>query len=193
MDAAAWLAQFRAADDTFRHNQVRLYREIGSRLVAERAPKAVKAPLIGMTLEAGRVVDPEESDVPGAVRSHWNAAMAVGWGVKVVRALGAVPAVGLVETWSLRCARHDERLIAVWWITTKDGRASCSYNLGIYQGPAAIGVEQLGVETLDSRVRAITKAVREGRVDRKTGLPAIPGPLQRRGLLDAINGIRLPS
>ena len=185
MDAATWLARFRAADDTFRHNQVRLYREIGSRLAAERAPKVVKSPPIGVALEAGRVVDSEEPDVPGAVRSYWNRALGAGWRCKVVRALGAVPTIGLVETWSLRCARHDERLIAVWWITTKDGKASCSYNLGVYQGSAASGVEQLGMETLDSRVRAITKAAREGR-------KAIPGPLQRRGLLDAINGARLP-
>ncbi len=187
MGAAAWLAEFARRDDGWREQRAAYHREVGERIRAELAPvvRPVPRPVV---LEGPRVFADEDemAAVPAVVRRHWNAALGTGWSAKAVRAAAAVAGLGVLETWSLRCARHDERLIAVWWITQgQDGKPSTSFNLGCYQGPAAVGLEQLGVETVEGRARAIMKAVLAGK-------KVVPAALTRRGLMDAINGMRLP-
>lgn len=191
MDAAAWLAEFARRDDAWREQRAAYHREVGGRIEAERAPVVRVAPR-PIVLQGPDVFDDEtdfdedQVKVPSVVRRHWNAALSVGWGAKTVRAAALVAGLGLLETWSLRCARHDERLIAVWWTTRDaDDKPSTSFNLGCYQGPAAVGLELLGVETIEARGRAIAKAMLAGK-------KAVPAALARRGLMDAINGVRLP-
>lgn len=176
MDAAEWLARFDDAATAWRAERDRLW----TRVAAGSTEPAVAAvgPVI---IEPGREVWlGDRDDEPAALVRLANAAMGAGWSVRIVRAAAAVPRLGALETWSLRCARADERLIAVWWVN--DGKAT--FNLGVYQGPMATGVQRLGMETLATRARKIAKAAAEGRT--------IPGPLTTRGVMDAINGVRLP-
>lgn len=183
--AADWIARF------FREGESARHREVGEMIAAERrapvrpavTPIVVEQPC---EYDLNDEDDPDESGIIAPAHRVARAALAAGWRVWAVRAGAAVPGTGIVQTWSVRCARHDERVIAVWWITPgEDGKRMTSFNLGIYQGPAAIGVEQLGMETLDQRVRRMAKAAAEGK--------PVPAPLKIRGVLDAINGVRLPS
>jgi hypothetical protein len=176
--AEQWLADIAQRGEGFRAARSAFHAQVGEMITAERAP-AVATVRRALVLEGPEQVDPEAGPLPPVVLAYVPAALGAGWEAKVIRSLAAVPGTGLVEAWSLRCRRHDERLAAVWWRTGQ----SSAFNLGIYVGPMATGIEQLGMETVAARARRIAKATAEGK--------PVPGPLRRRGVLDALTGVRL--
>ena len=178
MKAEQWFTEFDRRGDEFRAARAAFHREVGERIRAESAP-ALRAPVRPVVLERDELddltdFDDDALDLPASVRRTWTAALSTGWAVRVVRALAAVPGKGLVESWSVRARRHDERLAAVW--------VSGGFDAGYYVRPD-VGMEMLGWETLGGRARAMAKAATEGK--------KIPAALRVRGVLDAINGVRL--
>jgi hypothetical protein len=208
--ASEWLAEIERRGDEFLAARDAMHREVGERIRRELAP-SVRVAVRPIVIEGPEDVEVDEAGggrrVPAAATRIRLAAVGVGWVPRVVRAVAAVPGKGIVESWSVRCRRHDERLVAVWATTTRvvaptgitgldvgAGVAlstATSLDLAAYVGPLSGGhIELLGMETVEQRAGAIANwaNTKSG----QTGKPP-PRPLIRRGLLDAINGVRLPS
>lgn len=114
MDAAAWLAHWADAEARYLAERDERYRALGVKIRAELhpAPAVVAGPVV---LEPAHEVESDSCPV-AACRRVAAAAGACGWTVRLTRAVAAVPRVGVLESWAVRCARGgDERLWTCWW------------------------------------------------------------------------------
>lgn len=158
-----------------------------------------------VVLEAAREVEIDSCSV-AACRRVYVAALGTGWTARITRALAAVPRTGLLETYAVRARRHDERLWACWW--------NGAFEAAAYWSPS--GIETLAGERMSLVPPAVTPVdamtvpqIKSLAVDRGIKIPSkfkraqviehvkaagltcsIPPP-QRRGVLDAVEGIRL--
>jgi hypothetical protein len=159
VSSAAWFAEIERRGAEFLVARAAMHREVGERIRRELAPSG-KVAVRPIVIEGPEDVEVDEAGggrrVPAAATRIRLAAVGVGWVPRVVRAVAAVPGKGIVESWSVRCRRHDERLAAVW----VGGAFDCAF----YVRPD-VGLERLGFRTTKTR----------------------------RGVVDAINGVRLPS
>jgi len=147
LDAAAWLAHWADAEARYLAERDERYRRIGA--LRNPAPTVVAGPVV---LEPAHEVELDSCPV-AAARRVAAAAGACGWAVRLTRAVAAVPRVGVLESWAVRCARGgDERLWACWW--------GGSFNAAQYWR-AGCNVESLGFRTV-ARRRGVMDAI-EGR------------------------------
>jgi hypothetical protein len=152
---AEWLAHFAGMDDAARARIAEIHRRIGEAIAAELYQPPIAVPL---------VVSPAvevESDSGSAGRVV-AVARACGWWAKRMEASGVDPIKGAIDTVTVRCGRHNERVWASWW--------NGQFHGGWYWTSERPGFEPLGW------ARVGGKRVK---------------PLERRGVLDAIEGIRL--
>jgi len=178
MDAATWLAEFDRRGEVFRAEREEMHRVVGGKIRRELHPELVRAagPVV---LEAAHEVESDSCPV-SACRRVYVAALGAGWAARITRALAAVPRTGLLETYAVRAARHDERLWACWW--------NGSFNAAQYWSPGG-QVEILAATDADTRVKiAYAAAARATRIPLAIGPPK---PVTMRGVLDAVDGIRL--
>ncbi len=153
MDAAAWLARFAERDEAWRSAMVERHREIGERIRAELAPKVRIVP-VPIVLERAEIDAGSDDLVLSTARRVAVAALAAGWAVRAVRAVAAVPGKGIVESWSVKAARHgDERLVAVWAGVGRPG-----FDCAFYLGPGATALERLGAAKARGR-RTVLDAI----------------------------------
>lgn len=157
MDAGAWLARFAAVDDAWRAAMAARHRAIGERIRADAAPK-YKIVAVPTVLEGPSDVALDDEGalgtLPVAARRVGVAALAAGWGARVVRAVAAVPGKGIVESWSVRASRHgDERLAAVWFGPPGKPAFDCAF----YFGPERV-MERLGAAKSKGR-RTVLDAI----------------------------------
>jgi hypothetical protein len=204
--AEQWLAEITRRGDEFRAARDEFQRAVGEQLAIEDSLTSTAAiPVVPIVLEPATEVDVESCPV-AAVRRALNVALSTGWAVRLTRALAAVPRTGLLTTYALRARRHDERLWAAWW----NGGFECA----AYWGHA--GIEILGGERMALLAPAVTPVelmsvaqIKGLATERGIKIPSkfkkaeivehvktlglissIPPP-KRRGVLDALEGIRL--
>ncbi len=159
MDAAAWLARFAEVDDAWRTAAALRHRLMGERIARELHPVAESHSRFGGTviLEPGHEIDSESDGVPSSARSAGVSALALGWAVRHVRSVAAVPRKGVCTVVTLRARRHDERLWAAWWqIGDNPARFDCAQ-----YWRAGAPIELLGWRTVKAR-RGVMDAL-EGR------------------------------
>lgn len=210
MDAAGWLAHWADAEARYLAERDERYRALGEKIRAELHPPVRVAPAPVVLVPA---VEVESDSCPvDAVRAAVGAACGAGWAVRVTFARAfEVSARGkgaVVESFAVRCARHDERLWAAWW--------SGAFECGQYYRRGAGGVEMLGgtrmaawtpaavsvdmmtvpqIKELAAEVgiRIPSKYNKAQIVEhvKTLGLSAAPAPPPRRGVLDALEGLHL--
>ena len=158
MSPDEWLAEFDRRAREFRAERAAFHARVGAASVVEHA--AVVRPVV---LERGRDVDRGGEGVPRSAAGLLDLAHSLGWAARLVAALAADPAKGLISSVSLRFSRHDERGYAMWW--------NGAYREGWYVG--SDGLERLAGTRMRSR-----KAPKGG-------------ALMIRGVHDVLEGLRL--
>jgi hypothetical protein len=132
VNAADWLAEFERRERAwFAARDARW-----AAIAAAHAPVARAVKAAPVVLAGG-----EDVVVPAAAKRAAAAGEAAGWAVRVVGAVAAVPAKGLVSTVTVRLARHDERAWAGW--------LNGAFDAAWYVGPS--GLERLGGRRMSAK------------------------------------------
>lgn len=175
--ASDWLEDFARRDEAGRAWIAGEHRRIGALIAGETgglAPREVSS--AATVLEPGSDVEVDEPTLVATARRMASLALSLGWSVRIVRSVAAVPKLGLVLVVTLRMKRHDERCWAAWW----NGRFECAQYWSSEQA-----IESLAASSVAQRAKTeATVAAKAGRA---------PRPVLVRGLVDAIEGRRLPS
>jgi len=154
VDQAAWLEQFDQRVTAFvAAERERIDERLRQRREAERGEIKVVADVVilGSSCDDGDLVA-----ASSVVRRVVASALAAGWSARTVRALAADPTKGLIESVTVRFARHDERGFAAWW----GGRFQCAWLLG------PLGFERLGMRTT-LKIRSVADALNGLRLTRQ--------------------------
>lgn len=211
MDATEWLAHWAAAEARYLGERDERYRRIAAKIKAELHPEPRVAPAPVVLVGATEV---ESDSCPvDSVRTAVAAARGTGWAVRVTLArafeVSARGKGGVVESYAVRCARHDERLWAAWWngafecgqYFRRGGTGGVELLGGSRMGawaPGAVSVDamtvvQIRALAVERGIKIPSKYAKAAIVEhvKALGLVAADAPPPRRGVLDALEGLHL--
>jgi len=206
LDAAGWLAHWADAEARYLAERDERYRRIGAlRNLDSAGANPSSGPVV---LEPAHEAELDLCPV-AACRRVAAAAGACGWTVRLTRAVAAVPRVGVLESWAVRCARgSDERLWACWWNGAfnaaqywRVGAPAVEILGGDRMGTWAVGptpvesmtVAQIKSLAIDRGIKIPSKFNKDAVIEhvKAHGLASAPAPRPLRGVLDAIEGLQL--
>lgn len=198
-----WLARF--ADDGRAQIEAE-HERIGAKIHA--APEIEAQPTI-VVLERAHQIEPDDPRVPTAARVLCAAALSLGWAARVLLSVAADPARGLLVCVTVRCARHDERLIAAWLNGRFDSgqylrsgaaleslaadRAKAALFAGGAMAIEGFTAARLRELARERGVKIPSTAKKAEIIERLRAVGVSSGAIvpPRRGLLDAIEGLHL--
>jgi hypothetical protein len=209
MDAAAWLAWFAEREQAWIGASVAFRVGVAAKIEVERAPKDIRKDWEHAVVLDMKVVD-LDGEMPNAPHRVALAALAAGWSGRGVRAVAAVPGKGVVESWSVRAARHDERVWASWWNGAFDagqyyrrgageamevlaGDRMGQWNPGAVLAVESMTVPQIKTLAAERGIKIPSKYAKAAVIEhvKALGLASAAVPKPRRGVLDAIEGLHL--